>query len=95
MGLPTPCYLAEWYQSEVIEKPLERTAAALDDSATSISAQGSPVRLLTMLAVPTDEVIFGIFTAGSAALVTQTCDGAGIPAQRLTAATDLQFPPHS
>jgi hypothetical protein len=57
-----------------------------------MSAGGSPVHLLSMLAVPGDEVLFGVFTADSSTVVTQTCDRAGIPAQRVTIATDLDLP---
>jgi hypothetical protein len=44
-----------------------------------------------MLAVPSDEVIFGVFTADSPDLVTVTCQRAGIPAQRLTAVVGTRF----
>jgi hypothetical protein len=55
-----------------------------------MSAAGAPVQLVTMLAVPADEVLFGVFTGSSARVVTQTCEHAGLPAQRVTAATDLR-----
>lgn len=95
MGIPVasiPCYLVEWYRYELTDETLERTVAALDDCAASMSAEGSPVQLLTVLAVPTDDVIFGVFTAGSAAVVAKTCDRAGMPARRLTGATEVQVP---
>ena len=44
-----------------------------------------------MLAVPTDEVVFGVFAAGTADVVAQTCRQAGVPAQRLTAAIDARI----
>ena len=47
--------------------------------------------LLNLLAVPTDEVLFAVFTAGSASIVAQTCDRAGIPAQRVTTATEVDL----
>ena len=74
----------EWYHSTVTEEPLDDTAARLNECAVLMSAQGSPVRLLNLLGVPTDEVLFAVFTAGSASIVAQTCDRAGIPAQRVT-----------
>jgi hypothetical protein len=58
-----------------------------------MSAQGLAVRLNTMLAVPTDEVVFGIFTAESAGVVAQTCEHAGMPPQRVTVAFEIQLPP--
>jgi hypothetical protein len=47
------------------------------------------VELLMTLAVPTDEVVFGLFTAGSAQIVSQACLRAGVPAQRVTVASRL------
>lgn len=91
MTVPVPCYLVEWYHSAVMEEPLDDTAARLKDSAVLVSAQGSPVRLLNLLAVPTDEVLFAVFTADSASLVVQTCDRAGFPAQRVTTATEVDL----
>jgi hypothetical protein len=94
MRIPTPglpCYLVEWYSTGLIGETLDRTAATLDDSAASMSADGTPVQLLTMLSVPTDEVLFAVFAADSAPIVAKTCDRAGIPAQRLTPAFDAHI----
>jgi hypothetical protein len=88
MTVPVPCYLVEWYQSAVTEEPLDDTAARLSECAVLMSGQGSAVRLLNLLAVPTDEVLFAVFTADSANTVAQTCDRAGIPAERVTSATE-------
>ena len=85
------CYLVEWYHPEVTEDALDATAATLDESAASVSAQGSPVRLLTLVCVPTDEVLFGVFAADGAQIVAQACRRAGIPAQRLTAAVNTRI----
>jgi hypothetical protein len=92
MGTPDPrqpCYLVEWYEPELIDEGLELTAAKLDECAVAMSADGSPVELLMTLAVPTDEVVFGLFAAGSAEIVFQTCHRAGAPAQRVTVASRL------
>lgn len=88
---PVPCFLVEWYGPKLAEEPIADTAAALDDCAASMSMAGSSVRLLTILAVPTDEVLFGVFTADSADIVAETCQRAGLPAQRLTPAVDAHF----
>lgn len=87
--LPAPagqCYLVEWYRREYIAEPLDETAAKLDKSAASMCAEGSPVQLLTLFAVPTDEVVFAVFTAGSEDIVARACRRAGLPADRLSAA---------
>lgn len=91
MNISVPCYLVEWYRSSATAESLEETAARLNECAASVSALGPPVHLLSMVAVPGDEVLFGVFTAGSASAVAQTCDRAGIPAQRVTTATDLDL----
>jgi hypothetical protein len=36
-------------------------------------------------------VLFAVFTADSASVVAQTCDQAGIPAQRVTTATEVDL----
>ncbi len=91
MTAPVPCYLVEWYHSAATEEPLDDTAARLTECAVLMSAQGSPVQLLNLLAVPTDEVLFAVFTADSATAVAQTCDRAGIPAQRVSTATEVDL----
>ena len=52
--------------------------------------RGLDVQLLMTLAVPTDEVIFGVFAAGSAQTVCEVCRRAGFPAERLTDVGDAR-----
>lgn len=80
------CYLAEWYRTAFDDVNLERVATALSESAATMTSEGEPVQLLAMLAVPTDEVVFGVFTARGVAQVERTCLLAGAPVARLTAA---------
>jgi hypothetical protein len=81
-----PCYLAEWYRSELTAGELDDTAAKLQAGVAAMRGEGSPVQLLMTLAIPADEVLFGIFTAGSAQDVSEVCRRAGIPAERLSSA---------
>ena len=53
-------------------------------AATTLNDGGTPVRLLLTLAVPADEVVYGVFEAQSPELVTQLCAQARLPAERLT-----------
>lgn len=92
MGPGAPCYLVEWYQPAMCESALARTAARLQASAAIMAARGVPVALLTMVSVPSDEVLFGIFTADSAESVDETCDRAGLSASRLATATAMSAP---
>jgi hypothetical protein len=80
------CYLVEWYRPGLTAEPFDKIAVKLAECAASMSAEGSPVQLLLTLAVPTDEFGFGVFAARSANIVVQTCQRAGIPAQRVTPA---------
>lgn len=92
MSAPLPCYLVEWYRSGTDQESLCGSVSRLGRCAASMSAHGSQVRLLNMLAVPSDEVVFGVFRADSAEVVSETCDLAGVPAQRVTAAADVDVP---
>jgi hypothetical protein len=78
-------YLAEWYLQELTEPSVDDVVAKLDAAAVSVSAEGTPVRLVVTLAVPTDEVLYGVFGAQSPDIVTTTCQRAGVPHQRLSA----------
>jgi hypothetical protein len=78
-------YLAEWYLPELTEQSVDDIVGKLDVAAVTVSDEGTPVRLLVTLAVPTDEVLYGVFGARSPDIVTATCQRAGIPHQRLSA----------
>ncbi|MDT5011770.1 MAG: hypothetical protein QOH57_3387 [Mycobacterium sp.] len=89
-GLPVrACFIAEWYRLELGDY-LDRAVATIEACASATANEDSSVKLLAMLAVPTDEVVFGIFAAGSSDAVAEVCDRAGLPAQRLTAAFDAR-----
>jgi hypothetical protein len=84
-----PCYLVEWYMPELTAAQLDVTAARLEECAATMFGGGSPVQLLMTLAVPDDEVVFGVFAAGSAQAVSEACRRARVPAERLTNAWTL------
>jgi hypothetical protein len=88
-------YLAEWYFPEMTEMSLDDMVAKLDAAAVTLSSEGTPVRLVVTLSVPTDEVLFGVFGAHSPDIVSSTCLQAGVPHQRLSSAvgTRIQQPP--
>jgi hypothetical protein len=78
------CYLAEWYLPELTEQSVDEIVARLDAAAATVTNEGTPVRLLVTLSVPTDEVLYGVFGADSGDIVSRTCVQAGAPHQRLT-----------
>ena len=79
------CYLAEWYLPELTEQSVDDLVARLNAAAAVATGEGTPVELLITVAVPTDEVLYGIFGAGSQEIVSRTCLAAGLPHQRLSA----------
>jgi hypothetical protein len=91
VGSRPPCYLVEWYRPGLTEEQLDQIVTKLDECAAIMSAGGCPVRLLITLAVPTDEVVFGVFAASSAQVVAQACDRAGVPAEALVATVDARI----
>ncbi|WP_082971993.1 MULTISPECIES: hypothetical protein [unclassified Mycobacterium] len=78
-------FLVEWYGPDAHAHSINETAGHLNDSATSMAASGSQIRLLMALAVPADEYAFGIFAAESAETVARVCVDAGAPAERISA----------
>jgi hypothetical protein len=86
------CFLVEWYRPDLTDGDLADTTARLDECAASVSVEGSPVRVLMTLAIPIDEVVFGVFAAGSADTVARTCHRAAMPPQRLTATLHARIP---
>lgn len=83
---PLLCYLVEWYRTGLDRQQLDSIATHVDRSSASLRAEGSPVWRVLTVAVPTDDVVFGVFAAGSADIVALACQRAGMPVSRLTAA---------
>jgi hypothetical protein len=77
-------YLAEWYLPEMTDTSVDDVVAKLDAAAVTVSGEGTPVRLVVTLSVPTDEVLYGVFGAHSPDIVSKTCLMAGVPHQRLS-----------
>ena len=86
---PAPCYLVEWYRPALTGTQLDTATRRIEACGAAISSAGSRVHLLAVVAVPTDEVIFGVFAANSEIDVEETCRKAGMTAQRVTAAVGL------
>ena len=74
-----------------LDEQLDHIAATLTEGAASLCADGSPVQLPMTLAVPADDVVFGVVAARSADIVAQACRRAGIAPQRLTATLDARI----
>jgi hypothetical protein len=87
-------YLAEWYLPELTEESVDDMVAKLDAAAMSVSSEGAPIRLVVTLAVPSDEVLYGVFGAHSPEIVSRTCLQAGVPHQRLSRDIGTKFRLH-
>ena len=85
------CYLAEWYRPELTGHTIDDVLAQLERGAEAISVNGSAVRLLAMLAAPTDEVLYGVFAADTPEIVMLACHQAGFPVERLTVDVDARI----
>ncbi|OBB71331.1 hypothetical protein [Mycobacterium sp. 852014-52144_SCH5372336] len=88
------CYLAEWYLPEITEQSVEDLVTRLDAAAAVATGEGAPVELLITLAVPSDEVLYGVFGAASREIVSRTCLAAGAPHQRLSAQVGTRIRHH-
>jgi hypothetical protein len=87
-------YLAEWYLPEMTDTSIDEMVAKLDAAAGAVSGEGTPVRLVVTLSVPTDEVLYGVFGATSSDIVARTCLQAGVPYQRLSGDVGARIQPH-
>jgi hypothetical protein len=84
-------FLAEWYLSDLAETTVDDVVTRLDTAASVLTAEGTPIRLVVTLSVPTDEVLYGVFDAHSAEAVVATCRRAGLPHQRLSTDVIARF----
>ncbi|HYO02517.1 MAG TPA: hypothetical protein VET27_11825 [Mycobacterium sp.] len=84
-------YLVEWYRPNLTRQLIDDMVADLDASTASMCAEGSPVWLLMMLAVPTDEVLYGVFAADSPDLVQMACARAGSEPERMSLDVDARI----
>jgi hypothetical protein len=78
-------FLVEWYEPYVPTSPIDETVKRLNDGAACVTALGERIRLLMVLAVPSDQYAFGVFAAESADVVARVCLDAGAPAERISA----------
>lgn len=80
------CYLVEWYRDGLPQDAIDESFAMLSQGAGLLSDDGSRAEVVLMLSVPTDDLIFCVFSAASAEVVLAACARAGIPAERVTPA---------
>lgn len=81
---PTQCFLAEWYQPDWKGRDLDGIVATLAAAVGTLHAEGHPIRMLVTMSSPGDETVYCVFAAESADIVTQACQRAGWPVDRMT-----------
>jgi len=83
-------YLVEWYRPNLTRELIDGMVAALNTATASMGADGSPVSLIMTVAVPTDEVLYGVFAAESPELVRTACERAGSVPERMSVDIDAR-----
>jgi hypothetical protein len=83
-------YLVEWYRPNLTRQLIDDMVADLNEATAGTCADGSPVWLIMTVAVPTDEVLYGVFAAESPELVRTTCERAGYVPERLSVDIDAR-----
>ncbi len=78
-------FLAEWYVQDCGEAGLDQVLRQLR-AVFGSDAEPAGVSLALVLAVPADEVVFGVFEALSAEAVAAQCRRAGLPPLRINLA---------
>jgi hypothetical protein len=83
-------YLVEWYRPNLTRELIDGMVADLNEAIASMSAEGSPVWLVMTVAVPTDEVLYGVFAADSPDMVRTACERAGSVPERMSVDIDAR-----
>ena len=87
-------FLVEWYWPNLTRQSTDDLVADLARATADMSAEGSPVWVLMTLAVPTDEVLYGVFAADSPELVQAACARAGAVPERMSQDVDARITAH-
>lgn len=76
--------LAEWYLPDLTEELIDAFVARIESVAGRMRAEGTDIHLLLTVAVPSDEVLYGVFDGCEPGLVERMCEQAGLAPQRLS-----------
>lgn len=83
-------FLVEWYRPNLTRELIDGVVAGLNKAIASMSAEGTRVWLVMTVAVPTDEVLYGVFAAESPDLVRAACERAGSVPERMSIDIDAR-----
>ncbi|MCW2511076.1 MAG: hypothetical protein JWR11_118 [Mycobacterium sp.] len=87
--------MVEWYLPSLTRQVIDDMVAKLDEAIASMCAEKLPVWLLVTLAVPTDEVLYGVFAASSPDHVHEACARAGAVPERMSLDVDARISQHA
>lgn len=80
----TSCCLAEWYLPDLTDELIDAYVSRLQAAAAAMRAEGADVQLVLTVAVPADEVLYGVFDGCQPDVVVRTCERAGLAPERLS-----------
>jgi hypothetical protein len=83
-------FLVEWYRPNLTRELIDGMVARLNEAIARMSADGSPLWLVMTVAVPTDEVLYGVFAADSPDVVRAACEQAGSVPERMSVDIDAR-----
>jgi len=78
------CCLAEWYLPDLTDEIIDNYVTRLEAAAAAMRAEGVDVQLVLTVAVPGDEVLYGVFDGCQPDAVVRTCERAGLSPVRLS-----------
>jgi hypothetical protein len=81
-------YLVEWYTPHLHGRPISDVVTCLRRWLATQPAAVQPVELRYALEIPDEAYAFVVFAADSAEAVTELCQGAGLPPDRVCAAVE-------
>ncbi|MBO0679139.1 hypothetical protein JRC04_16870 [Mycolicibacterium sp. S2-37] len=81
---PSSCCLAEWYLPDLTDELIDTYVSRLETASAAMRAEGVEIQLVLTVAVPGDEVLYGVFDGCDPDDVVRTCTRAGLAPERLS-----------
>ena len=87
------CFLAQWDRSTFSGPSTTKFVTLLQSCTDGINSSVTPIRLMVVLCVAADTVVYSVFEADSAETVLRVCTRAGALPHRLTPDVDVRMMP--
>jgi hypothetical protein len=85
----TRTFLVERYWPDVDESTARAAITSLEQVASAMTAEGTPVEHVVSILMPGDQVVFSLIQAADETVARRANERAGIPLDRVTAAVAL------